>query len=130
MNTVCPQSSSFGIPLTNCVNLGEVFLGRVGIIAGGGAYYFAKRSINADRADRHAAEMKRRSLQQSLETHEPSRPAGQASSHDFAGSPSQEASRDPAPTRHAPETESQRVREKGKYEASETYRSKKGDRFS
>jgi hypothetical protein len=48
---------------------------------------------------------------------------------DTAGSPSQEASLDPAPTRHAPETEAQRVGEKSKYEASEVWRSKKGDRL-
>jgi hypothetical protein len=49
---------------------------------------------------------------------------------DSSGSPSQEASTDPAPTRHAPDTEGQRVREKGKYETSEPFRAKKGDRFS
>ena len=49
---------------------------------------------------------------------------------DSAGSPSTEASHDPAPTRHAPEDESQTVKEKSKYEASEPYRGKKGDRFS
>ena len=49
---------------------------------------------------------------------------------DSSGSPSQEATIDPAPTRHAPESEGQRVREKSKYEASEPYRAKKGDRFS
>ncbi len=49
---------------------------------------------------------------------------------DHSGSPSQEATSDPAPTRHAPESEGQRVREKSKYEATEPYRSKKGDRFS
>jgi hypothetical protein len=37
---------------------------------------------------------------------------------------------DPAPTRHAPATEGQRVREKSKYETSEPFRAKKGDRFS
>ena len=50
--------------------------------------------------------------------------------NDHSGSPSQEAASDPAPTRHAPESEGQRVREKSKYEASEPYRARKGDRFS
>jgi len=50
--------------------------------------------------------------------------------NDHSGSPSQEATSDPAPTRHAPESEGQRVREKSKYEASEPYRARKGDRFS
>ena len=49
---------------------------------------------------------------------------------DPSGSPSQEASGDPAPTRHAPATEGQRVVEKSKYESSTPYRSPKGDRFS
>jgi hypothetical protein len=50
---------------------------------------------------------------------------------DTASSPSREASAtEPAPTRHAPENDAQRVGEKSKYEASEVWRSKKGDRFS
>lgn len=49
---------------------------------------------------------------------------------DDANKPSQEASHDPAPTRHAPEDELQKAREKSKYEAAEPYRSRKGDRFS
>lgn len=49
---------------------------------------------------------------------------------DTAGSPSQESSSDPAPTRHAPATEGQRVLEKSKYESSTPFRSPKGDRFS
>ena len=46
------------------------------------------------------------------------------------GNPSREASADPAPTRHAPEDEGQQAREKSKYEASDVFRSRKGDRFS
>lgn len=49
---------------------------------------------------------------------------------DQASSPSTEASRDPAPTRHAPEYEGQQVQEKSKYEASVPFRSKRGDRLS
>lgn len=45
---------------------------------------------------------------------------------DDAGSPSKEASRDPAATRHEPESEL----EKSKYEATETFRPPKGNRFS
>lgn len=44
--------------------------------------------------------------------------------------PSSQASQDPAPTRHAPEDAAQKEREKSKYEASDVYRSRKGDRFS
>ncbi len=49
---------------------------------------------------------------------------------DTVGSPSQESSADPAPTRHAPATEAQRVTEKSKYESSTPFRAPKGDRFS
>ncbi|KAL2118404.1 hypothetical protein VTJ04DRAFT_8064 [Mycothermus thermophilus] len=54
---------------------------------------------------------------------------------DWTFHPSQEASFDPAPTRPPPANEAQRILEKGKferskYEASEAYRSRKGDRFS
>jgi hypothetical protein len=49
---------------------------------------------------------------------------------DEAGDPSREASQDPAPTRHAPENEGQQTREKSKYEATDVFRSRKGDRFS
>ncbi|KUJ06657.1 uncharacterized protein LY89DRAFT_790309 [Mollisia scopiformis] len=114
-------------------------------VAGGGAYYFAKKSINADRQARFEADQKRRRIQESLEysPNVPSQPGtssamggslrngnGGPPRADHSGSPSQEATLDPAPTRHAPDTEGQRVREKSKYEASEPFRAKKGDRFS
>lgn len=51
-------------------------------------------------------------------------------SQDAAASPSSEASYDPAPTRHEPETEAERVLEKSKYETSTPFRPPKGDRFS
>lgn len=53
-----------------------------------------------------------------------------AEAFDDTSNPSQEASHDPAPTRHAPETRGQQVQEKSKYEAAEPWRSRKGDRFS
>lgn len=49
---------------------------------------------------------------------------------DATASPSQESGQDPAPTRHAPENEHQRVYEKSKYETSTPFISRKGDRFS
>ena len=114
--------------------------------AGGGAYYFAKKSINADRASRFEAEQRRRRVQESLEysNNVPSKPTtssamggsaakstnGGPARADSSGSPSQEATLDPAPTRHAPESEGQRVREKSKYETAEPFKAKKGDRFS
>lgn len=100
--------------------------------AGGGAYYFAKRSINADRAARHEADLKRRRLTESLEYSAKAAPPRQHQhkSADHAGSPSMEASDDPAPTRHGREIEGQQPQEKSKYEASQPFRAKKGDRFS
>lgn len=100
--------------------------------AGGGAYYFAKRSVNADRAARHEADLKRRRLTESLEYSAKTAPPKQHQhkSADHAGSPSMEASNDPAPTRHGRETDSHQEQEKSKYEASQPFRAKKGDRFS
>lgn len=113
-----------------------------GYSAGGGAYYFAKKSINADRTARFEADQRRRQIQESLEYTSPNNSTKSSSTGaakhtnggparaDSSGSPSQEATSDPAPTRHAPESEGQRVREKSKYEAAEPFRAKKGDRFS
>ncbi|KAH8159581.1 hypothetical protein CIB48_g8663 [Xylaria polymorpha] len=99
-------------------------------VAGAGAYYFAKKSINADRAQRFEEAQRKKRMIDSLE--HPTKPASTSSSssssvappsnnapvnNDFTGSPSREASSDPAPTRHAPATEDQRVFEKSKYES-------------
>lgn len=105
-------------------------------LAGGGAYYFAKKQINADRVARFEAEQKKKQMQQSLEYTAVGKSGSSSSTNggparsDHSGSPSHESTVDPAPTSHAPNTEGQRVREKSKYEASEPFRSKKGDRFS
>ncbi|KZF19562.1 hypothetical protein L228DRAFT_263436 [Xylona heveae TC161] len=99
-------------------------------VAGGVAYVFAKRSINEDRAARHDAYLKRQRLISDLEKDTTSPSPSTARSYDTAGSPSQEASSDPAPTRHEAENEGQRVLEKSKYETTEPFRSRKGDRFS
>lgn len=116
-----------------------------GFTAGGGAYYFAKKSINADRQARLEESRKKRQMIDSLEYSKnvPANPfsastmGGSSGSGtatpartDPSGSPSQEASGDPAPTRHAPTTEGQRVVEKSKYESNTPYKSPKGDRFS
>ncbi|KAH7396425.1 hypothetical protein BKA66DRAFT_264064 [Pyrenochaeta sp. MPI-SDFR-AT-0127] len=129
------------------------------IVAGGGAYFFAKRSINADRAAKAEADRQKRIRQYELEhqtlyaapttplnptstssstaprsvTSEVGRLRREGGGHGGGveeGNPSLEASQDPAPTRHAPEDEAQKAREKSKYEASDAYRSRKGDRFS
>jgi hypothetical protein len=113
------------------------------------SYYFAKQSINADRQSKLQELRKKKAMVDSLEYSEnvPNRPLSSATMGgstgavtngtnggpprtDTAGSPSQESSSDPAPTRHAPTTEGQRVVEKSKYEASVPFRSTKGDRFS
>ncbi|CAL3973172.1 hypothetical protein PZA11_005478 [Diplocarpon coronariae] len=103
-------------------------------VAGGGAYYFAKKSINADRQARFEADQKKRALQQSLEystSHSTAAKSNEGPPRaDHSGSPSSEATLDPAPTRHAPDSEGQRVQEKSKYETSQPFRSRKGDRFS
>ncbi|KAI3330901.1 hypothetical protein F4824DRAFT_476792 [Ustulina deusta] len=105
-------------------------------LAGAGAYYFAKKSINADRAQRFEETQRKKRMMDSLERPDnvPTNPAPPSNdapvSNDVAGSPSREASSDPAPTRHAPTTEAQRVFEKSKYESSTPFQSPKGDRFS
>ena len=85
------------------------------ILAGGGSYYFAKRSINADREERAAAEERRRQVQQELQAHEAilrerAMAEGRAKSGANGG-----ATADVEPS---------------KYETSTPFRSKKGDRFS
>jgi hypothetical protein len=49
---------------------------------------------------------------------------------DDVASPSSEAGQDPAPTRHEPETEEEKILEKSKYEAAQTFRPPRGNRFS
>ena len=97
-------------------------------LAGGGAYYFAKRSINSDRAERAMAEEHRRQQRERLRMvdHSPRDPQSK-SGKDVKRAPNAEKglNGDPAPVDHphAPQEES-------KYEAKEVFRSKKGDRFS
>ncbi|KAJ5575645.1 hypothetical protein N7535_002571 [Penicillium sp. DV-2018c] len=117
-------------------------------LAGGGAYYFAKQSINADRQARFEAEVKHKAHMKRMEE-EHSRKAlpGNTPSPDGATlqrahmarhqnatddgtSPSVEASSDPAATRHEPLTEADRVVEKSKYETAQPYRPPSGNRFS
>lgn len=112
--------------------------------AGAGAYVFAKRSINSDRQARLEEQRKKRSMIESLEYTERngmspqqssasamggSKPTEKPNNTDPVGSPGREQY-DPAPTRHAPTTEGERVLEKSKYETSTPFRSRKGDRFS
>lgn len=115
-------------------------------MAGGGAYYFAKQSINAERQARYDKELQSKNRMARLEASGYARTDttapvakrkqnAESSAHqvrglDHAGSPSSEISEDAAPVGHAPVDHDQRMRERSKYEAAEPYRSKKGDRFS
>ncbi|TKA24615.1 hypothetical protein B0A50_06375 [Salinomyces thailandicus] len=108
------------------------------IVAGGGSYYFAKRSINADRearaedAERRRQQRERMRVQAAIDSTSatpsaPSTAKRQAKRSDDNPSPSQQgANGEPAPVTHAQE----QAAVKGKYEAAEPFRSRKGDRFS
>ena len=102
--------------------------------AGGGAYVFAKRSINADKKARHEEDMKRRRLKEALDAEfyakPPSSKKGHKKSRDHANSPSAEASHDPAPTEYPLDNRGHKAQEQSKYVASKPYISKKGDRLS
>ncbi|KAH8732034.1 hypothetical protein GQ44DRAFT_755382 [Phaeosphaeriaceae sp. PMI808] len=105
------------------------------IVAGGGAYVFAKRSINADRAQKAELDRQKRNRifqmeQEHLHGGAGSGMGGGARGAEESGNPSVQASRDPAATRHEPVDEAGAAREKSKYEASDVYRTRKGDRFS
>ncbi|KAK5993938.1 hypothetical protein PT974_07376 [Cladobotryum mycophilum] len=98
-------------------------------VAGAGAYYFAKKEINRDRRAKLEAHRQKKDAQFAMQYGVPP-PNGGPVRTDTAGSPSQEAGNDPAPTRHAPATEAERIVEKSKYESTTPFRSRKGDRFS
>ncbi|ROW02776.1 hypothetical protein VSDG_01881 [Cytospora chrysosperma] len=106
--------------------------------AGAGAYVFAKKSINADRQARLEEQNKKRAMIASLENaSNASSQAGKTPVNDgsppnecVVASPGREMDTDPAPVRHQPLTEHERVYGRSKYEAAEPYKSKKGDRFS
>ena len=89
-------------------------------LAGAGAYYFAKKDINANRIAKLEEQRRKRRMNSALEYESAART-------DVVASPVEESGNDPAPTRHAPVTESRA--EKSKYEA-EPFISRKGDRFS
>ncbi|KAI5203328.1 hypothetical protein E4T39_04215 [Aureobasidium subglaciale] len=93
------------------------------IVAGGGAYYFAKKSINKDRAERAEADNKRRMQMRELQNRYPPLPPQKQDAH---ANPSKEATEDMSPASgHAPESGGH-----SPFESSAPYRSKKGDRFS
>jgi Domain of unknown function (DUF4748) len=115
------------------------------IVAGGGAYYYAKKSINADRAARHEAGMKRKAQMTAMEAEQrhmkgsnaetlpgssATHQANNISGKENVGSSSSGVSQDPAPSGHETETARDRILEKPKYQAAETFRPPKGNRFS
>jgi hypothetical protein len=111
---------------------------------GGGmvAYIFAKKSINADRAQKVLDDKEWRKKQEKLRENEHQFRAymlgktggkggngngnGNGNGDDNGGAEPSREMTDPAPTRHAPE---EGQLEKSKYEATEVWRSPKGDRF-
>ena len=95
-------------------------------LAGGGAYYFAKRSINADRAERAMAEEQRRQQRERLRMSDLiARDSQNKDVKKHAPNAEKPNGADPAPVDHAhsPQQESE-------WEQKEVFRSKKGDRFS
>ncbi|KAI4855291.1 hypothetical protein E4T45_03275 [Aureobasidium sp. EXF-8846] len=113
------RSKSHRIPSNN------IFVNSYGwgvlVLAGGGSYYFAKKSINKDRAERAEADNKRRMQARELQNRYPMPPQKQ----DGHANASKEATEDVSPASgHAAESGSQG------FESTAPYRSKKGDRFS
>ncbi|KEQ74981.1 hypothetical protein M436DRAFT_80431 [Aureobasidium namibiae CBS 147.97] len=108
MNTASPISVGYGWGVL--------------VLAGGGSYYFAKKSINKDRAERAEADNKRRMQQRELQNRYPMPPQKQ----DGHANPSKEATEDMSPASgHASESHAH-----SGFESTAPYRSKKGDRFS
>lgn len=134
MNTVSPtRNNNLRQPLTISQKASVAYGWGVLILAGGGAYYFAKRSINSDRAERASKiEQERQYIQRLRETEYTSKPAPARSSTTTTSSsvepprdPSVVTRPDPAPVAH----ESSDANGE-KFAASQTFRSRKGDRFS
>ena len=105
------------------------------ISVGVGSYVFAKRSVSKDRAQRQAFENERRmhlNRQLAMAEMERDRKAAAASLEAGAGTPKKGeggTTRGSGTTQGAPGTGQQHVWEKSKFEASEPYRSPKGDRL-
>ncbi|POS83950.1 hypothetical protein EPUL_004060 [Erysiphe pulchra] len=93
-------------------------------VAGGGAYYFAKKSINADKMARFEAEQKRKRFQNSL-NHSSTKTA--TNSNDIEP----KNTNDSSGADFNPNSEDGKEgEEKNKYEPVRPFRSLKGDRFS
>ncbi|KAI4211904.1 MAG: hypothetical protein LQ351_005395 [Letrouitia transgressa] len=96
------------------------------IIAGGGAYYLAKRSINADRKARHDAElMRQRAAYESLNNVARDPPPKQRRRKIRNSSDTTtEANQNNQESNVIPD------QEKPKYQATKLYRTKRGDRLT
>ena len=110
-------------------------------LAGGGAYYFAKRSINADREERAALVESRRQKRENLRITEPAlrgakidEDCAQTAKVSVKEAVQAEAGKGQGVGRDVVEREREREREereeKAGFEATRTYRSRRGDRFS
>ena len=110
-------------------------------LAGGGAYYFAKRSINADREERAALVESRRQKRENLRITEPAlrgakidEESAQTAKVSVSEAVKTEAGRGKGVGRDVVEREREREKEereeKAGFEATRTYRSRRGDRFS
>jgi len=108
-------------------------------LAGGGAYYFAKRSINADREERAALVESRRQKRENLRITEPAlrgakidEDIAQTAKVSVKEAVKVEAQKGQGVGRDVVEREQRRDQEEEKaaFEATRTYRSRRGDRFS
>ena len=113
--------------------IGSVYYGWAFLIlCGGGSYYFAKRSINADREARQRMDVERRmKLNKELELHERQRTlkAQEELAHPRTG---EETKSIDGRLKGEIELgkEAVKQREESEYEARVPYRARKGDRFS
>ncbi|KAI4163657.1 MAG: hypothetical protein LQ342_002691 [Letrouitia transgressa] len=94
--------------------------------SGGGAYYLAKRSINADRKARHDAElMRQRAAYESLNNAARDTPPKQRQRKiRYSGDTTAEANQDTQESSEIPD------QDKPKYQATKLYRTKRGDRLT
>ncbi|KAF3087918.1 hypothetical protein TWF569_010847 [Orbilia oligospora] len=99
------------------------------IVGGGAAYYFAKQSIDADRREKHMQRIMLKKRNEELENSGHSIPTQSESPRDHLAAQLSEL-QEPAPTRHTPDNEEERVTSKSKFEASQPYKARRGDRFS
>ncbi|KAJ6261513.1 hypothetical protein Dda_4183 [Drechslerella dactyloides] len=116
------------------------------VVGGGAAYYFAKKSIDADRREKHMQRILAQKRNEELEaigrgetvSSSVARGVGPGGGNvpgATEGARDQLAAQlselqEPAPTRHTPDNEDERVTSKSKFEAAQPYRARKGDRFS